>query len=186
MTFNPQPKRGMPEKQPKPLTRRTELRRTPATPGGSSTLRPQAPTHKRRGRRVDQQQLRRFDLEQAEQWKQQVCMDAGGRDQVTGEPLTHDWQAHHVIEQSVLYAMRRRLGLTLDELADLLWDRRNGLAINKNTHDRHDDGTPWTIPRNALRPWHWEFARHLDTLQPGTQWATARLERDYPGERRRV
>lgn len=183
--FRPNPKPEPKVKEPKGLQRRTELTKRPATPGGNSTLRHQAPASRRRGRRADEQRIRAFDEEMREQWKQAVCIDAGGRDQVTSEPLTHDWQAHHVIEQSVIYAMRRRLGLTLEQLAELLWDRRNGLAINKTTHERHDDGTNWTIPRDALRPWHWEYARDLDELLPGTQWATARLERDYPGERRR-
>lgn len=75
--------------------------------------------------------------------------------------------------------MRKRMDLTVDELVRLLWDRRNGMAVNSYWHKRHDDASDWSIPRSALRDWHWEFASVLDRLA-GTGWATARLERDYP------
>lgn len=116
-------------------------------------------------------------------WRDAVVQDAGGRDQATGEGLLFDWQCHHVVEASDLWAMRRRLKVNDvvipdDQFIALLWDRRNGMALNRRTHERHHSRTA-PITFDKLRPWHFEFARMLDQFG-GYEWATYRLTRDYP------
>ncbi len=159
----------------KPLERRKPLVQREAHPASGTTFkRKAARAGTRSGHRMTDAQR---DLAAA--WRHRVIMDSGGRDAVTGDGLLHDAQVHHVIPQTVLWSMRRRLGLTADELQVLLWDPDNGMALNRRTHERHENGTE-PIPRSALRDRHWGFARRLDAMA-GTEWATARLER-YPKE----
>lgn len=100
-------------------------------------------------------------------------------DVVTREPLLPDWQAHHWLEASSIWAYRRELGCTtLAEIRALLYEDRNSAPLNRRTHERH---TSWTerITREHVPADVWEFAAELDA-RAGRAWAVAQLERDYP------
>lgn len=170
----PRPGAVVEAKARKPLERRKPLVQREARPASGTTFKRKAA---RAGTRSGHRRTH-AERELSEAWKHAVGMDAGGRDQVTGEGLVAGWDAHHVIPQSTLWAMRRRLSLTESQLVELLWDRRNGMALNEATHDRHTSAME-RVPRSALRDWHWGFARELDALA-GIEWATAYLERTYP------
>jgi hypothetical protein len=84
---------------------------------------------------------------------------------VTGESLYFIADdAHHVLDKSLL---RQR------ELFHLVWDARNGLAVKSIIHAGHTSRMR-PIPRSALLPCNWEFAREIGP------WAVARLEEKYP------
>lgn len=84
---------------------------------------------------------------------------------VTGEVLSFlADDGHHVLEKSLL----RERGLH-----HLVWDERNGLAIKARIHGGHTTRLH-PIPREALLPCNWEFARQIGP------WAIARLEQAYP------
>lgn len=84
---------------------------------------------------------------------------------VTREPLS--WEVDHV-HHPVEKAWLRSEGLHL-----LVWDERNALAIKASIHTGHTSGMN-RIPRSALRPMNWVFAREV-----GAQ-AVARLEQAHP------
>ncbi len=178
------PLEEQPRRQRTPIARISKRRLAELGEEPQSTFRPpskpslkQATKRRKSGTTRHTRVIAEWERELQEAWIVAVIERAEGRDEATGEPLTNP-KGHHVIEQSTLWAYRRQMGLTVDELVRLLWDAANGMAINDDTHKRHDDGTPWTIPASALRDHHWMFAERCNALL-GTQFFTERLRRDY-------
>lgn len=93
-----------------------------------------------------------------------VALD-GAVDAVDGEPgsLVDPLEGHHVIPAQAL----RRRGYP----PSVIWDVRNRMLLKRSTHHRHTVAVE-RVPRSALSPANWEFAREL-----GLDWM---LERDYP------
>lgn len=84
---------------------------------------------------------------------------------VTQEPLSFSAdEAHHCLEKRLLRARG---------LHHLVWDARNGVGVKKRIHDGHTSALH-RIPREALPPCVWEFAREVGP------WAVARVEEDHP------
>ncbi len=98
-------------------------------------------------------------------WKRYICQ-AGCA--VCGETDGTKLQAHHVIQQQRLRREAKSRGLDLDRL---LWDDRVGLCLCEPCHNAHTSAMK-RVPRSALRPENWEFARELGL----EHW----LEHDYP------
>lgn len=109
-------------------------------------------------------------MEPAE-WRTHAAIRAGWRDEVTGEPLDHQWECHHVLPARLL---------RLHGLAHLVWHPANAMALNAATHHAHESAMR-RIPASALKPHHVEFARLAEAAGQG-DWATAYLQRTYPEE----
>lgn len=115
------------------------------------------------------------------EWRRQVFAASGGRCTVTGararDADDRRFHAHHVLAAD---SLRKR------RLFAYVWDARNGLWIAELPHMAHEhSGGEHRIAREHLPASAWLFAAELDALA-GTEWATAKLEREYPasGSRR--
>lgn len=90
-----------------------------------------------------------------------------GRCAVCGH--SHYLQAHHVVPMELL---RRKLRhLAPERLIGIFWDPRNALALcadpaPNRCHDRHTLSFK-RVPKRALRPCVYEFAREIDALAAG-------------------
>lgn len=108
-------------------------------------------------------------------WRREVfrvsagkCIVSGTRARNADDPRFH---AHHILAADQL----RKRGLHA-----FVWDARNGLWIAEQPHMAHEHaGGRHRIRREQLPASVWLFAGELDVLA-GTEWATAKLEREYP------
>jgi hypothetical protein len=99
--------------------------------------------------------------------RRQGCCQSCGYDGVFVE-------AHHAISKALLKKLLARKGTPVS--IDVLWDTRNALLLcaepaPNRCHGRHTLAFR-RIPRRALRPENWEFAREL-----GLEWV---LITEYP------
>lgn len=149
-------------------------RRKPMNRGNG--LRRRAPLKKTRGPR--RSPMWNPNREDAAAFQAAVLDASRGLDVVTGEPAV---DAHHIIPKRAIrryVSARVRDGTVSKEAAPkllrrLLWDRRNGLAVSRKTHDEHETRRR-PIPRRYLPGSAIAFAQEL-----GLVWM---IERDYPKE----
>lgn len=104
------------------------------------------------------------------EWRVQVFELSGGRCIVTGararDAFDRRFHAHHPLEKELLPDEHK-------------WDPRNGVLVTVRAHERHTLAVD-RIPRELLPARVWEFAREMDGLRPGTQWATEAVCRLHP------
>lgn len=92
--------------------------------------------------------------------KNRPCVVCGRPDRVQG---------HHVVSQEALRKVARRFGY---DLATVLWDRRNGIAVCEGCHSAHT-GAKKRLPISVVPAAAFEFADEM-----GLRW---QIERDYVG-----
>jgi hypothetical protein len=114
--------------------------------------------------------------EQREAWKREVCAEGYATCSVPGGEHEGPIEAHHVISQEKLKDYARGLRLDADQLAELIWDKRNGIAVCRRHHDLHTRAIV-RLPRAAVTPEAREFAHELGLERL--------IDRGYPRDPRR-
>ena len=90
--------------------------------------------------------------------KGKPCVVCGRPDRVQG---------HHVVSQQAIRKVAKRFGY---DLATVLWDKRNGIAVCEGCHSAHT-GAKKRLPLSVIPAAAFEFADEL-----GLRW---QVERDY-------
>lgn len=95
-------------------------------------------------------------------------------------PELNNSQAHHLLPQTNLKALARRMGWDPDALTGILTDSRNGMCLCEFHHSRHTnhsvrgDRSSWRVPRSLLPDGVYDLAAELHI-----EWL---LEQEYPTE----
>jgi 5-methylcytosine-specific restriction endonuclease McrA len=101
-----------------------------------------------------------------------VCAGCGSR---------RGLEAHHGLPKAAIEDFARSERLSQEERNRLLWDPRNGVALCQRCHERHTTAFS-RLSRAKLPKRVWAFALELNAMatRQGKEWATVRLEREYP------
>jgi hypothetical protein len=97
--------------------------------------------------------------DQREAFKRRVCQGATCDVRDDG-PCDGDLQAHHVVPQQAIRRAAVELGLDDRQLASLITDPRNGVAVCRRHHDRHTLARR-RLPLSLIGRKHRQFAAEL-------------------------